>query len=371
MSGDPGPCERHLEAAVGRSAPLLRAAVVGLCGVFGLASYDGATEVTLAAATVAVATAVPCLPNRLRTATPNGFLLANLLAAALVGLSQLYLGAQPFSGWIVAVASIMTVTCYFEWPNRALAAHGFVAVTVAAYVAGCLLAGGELPAMPAARMVVQALVSWVGLLMVRRAARLCDQLALRAATRRSAAAAARAQRAADRAYLALLHDTASTTFLMVSTSAADDFDWLPGQARRDLELLTAHSSAVDREIDLSDLLDSLTTYPGLDLRLEVRGPLPMPVEQALAIYHGVREALSNVRRHAGDLNPTLTAHDHEDRVVVQVRDRGHGFAQDEVSPHRMGLSHSIQARMVEAGGQAEVVSAPGEGTTVRWTWSRG
>lgn len=371
MSGDPGPYERQLEAAVGRNAPRLRAVVVGLCGVFGLVSYDSTTTVTLAAVTAAVATLVPCLPGRLRTAAPTTYLLANLLVAALVGLSQLYLGPQPFSGWIVATASIMTVTCFYEWPRRPLAAWGLVAVTVTAYVAGCLLAGAELPLLPAGRMVMQALVSWVGLLMVRRVARLCDELAKRTAERRSVAVAARARRAADRAYLALLHDTASTTFLMVSTRGVDDFDWLPGQARRDLELLTAHSSVVDREVDLAELLNSLTSYPGLDLRLAVRGPLPMPVEQALAIYHGVREALSNVRRHAGDPNPTLTAEHSDGRVIVRVRDHGRGFASDHVSPHRKGLSHSIRGRMAEAGGQATVVSAPGEGTTVCWTWSRG
>jgi signal transduction histidine kinase len=371
VSGDPGPYERHLEAAVGRNAPWLRAVVVGLCGMFGLASYDGTATVTLAAVTAGVATLVPCLPGRLHTAAPNAYLLANLLVAGLVGLSQLYLGPQPFSGWIVATASIMTVTCFYEWPRQPLAAYGLVAVTVAAYVAGCLLAGAELPLLPAGRMVMQALVSWVGLLMVRRVARLCDELAERAAQQRSVAVAARARRAADRAYLALLHDTASTTFLMVSTRGADDFDWLPGQARRDLELLTAHSSVVDREINLAELLNSLTSYPGLDLRLEVRGPLPMPVEQALAIYHGVREALSNVRRHAGDPNPTLTAEQSDDQVIVSVRDHGRGFTPDQVSPHRRGLSHSIRDRMAQAGGQATVVSAPGEGTTVCWTWSRG
>jgi hypothetical protein len=217
---------------------------------------------------------------------------------------------------------------------------------------------------------VQALLAWTGLLLVRHAARLCDRLVQAAEQRRVAAAAARAQRTADRAYLAMLHDTASTTLLMVSTGAAGEYDWLPAAARRDVEVLSSYTPVTDRDVDLAGLLRSLTGYPGLTVNADLAGPLTVPPEPAYAIYHGVREALSNVHRHAGDRSPVLTGHELDGRVVVRLSDRGRGFDPDAVPAHRHGLAESVRARMAAVGGVVEVRSAPGRGTTVEWTWSR-
>ena len=40
-----------------------------------------------------------------------------------------------------------------------------------------------------------------------------------------------------------------------------------------------------------------------------------------------------------------------------------------VEPARSGLRNSIRARMADAGGHAEIISAPGRGTPVVLTWS--
>jgi hypothetical protein len=271
----------------------------------------------------------------------------------------------------------MSVTCYVDWPERPVAGHVLAAVAIGAHSAGCFLAAGFVSAVAVWSLLVQALLSWAGLLLVRHAARVCDRLVRRAEQRRIAAAAVRAQRTADRAYLAMLHDTASTTLLMVSTGATGDVDWLPAAARRDLEVLIAHTPVTGQDsdpvdpVDLADLLTSLTGYPGLTVRADVDRPLTVPPTQAYAIYHGVREALRNVHRHAGDTSPALTAHDRDGLVVVRLSDRGRGFDPDAVPAHRRGLAESILARMTAAGGVAQVRSAPGRGTTVEWTWSRG
>jgi signal transduction histidine kinase len=160
---------------------------------------------------------------------------------------------------------------------------------------------------------------------------------------------------------------------MVSTGTSGDLGWVPAAARRDLEVLTAHTPDTGRDsalVDLADLLTSLAAYPGLTVRTDVAGPLTVPPRQAYAIYHGVREALSNVHRHAGDPSPALTGHDRDGRVVVRLSDRGTGFDPAAVPAHRRGLAESIRARMSAAGGAALVRSAPGRGTTVEWTWSR-
>ncbi len=364
-----GPGERHLDDLSARGALWLRTAVVALCGMFGLGAYEGGTVV--AAACVVAALTLLCAAHLwLRTRAPAGAFAANVVVAAGVGLSQLLLGPQPFSGWIVATASVMSITCYFEWPDRPVLAHAVAALTVAAYAAGCVLAGAALPALPTGRMVVQALLGFLGIVMIHRVARLYDALSRRLARRRSAAAAARAQQAAERAYLAMLHDTASTTFLMVSTGATRDFGWLPDQARQDLELLSTEWSP-PREMDLAELLTMLADYPGLDVRTELRGPLTMPSEPALAIYHGVREAMSNVHSHAGERTATMSARENDGQVEVRVADRGSGFDPTRVPPHRRGLTESIVARMAAAGGTADICAAPGRGTVVTWRWARG
>lgn len=364
-----GPCERHLRDAVARNSPLLRAAVVGLCGVFGLVG-DSGTDVPLTVAILVVVTVLLCAQSRWHDTAPTAFLAGNAVLSVGIGLSQVELGAQPSSGWLYATVSITSVTCYVEWPDRLVAGHVLAALTIAAHSAGCVLAAGVVPVTGLVSLTVQALLSCTCLLLVRHAARLCDQLVRRAVRRRIAAAAVRAQRTADRAYLAMLHDTASTTLLMVSTDTTGDFGWLPGAARRDLEVLTSYTPVTDRDVDLASLLGSLTTYPGLTVQADVRGPLTVPPKPAYAIYHGVREALNNVHRHAGDYRPRLTGHDRDGQVVVRLSDRGRGFDPSGIPAHRRGLAESIHARMTAAGGRAEVRSTPGHGTTVEWTWSR-
>ncbi|GAB1510438.1 sensor histidine kinase [Actinophytocola sp. KF-1] len=363
----PGPCERHLHDAIAWCAPLLRAAVTGLCGLFGLSGHTG-PALPLAVVLLVVATGLPCAQSRWPGRPP--FLVAGACVAVLAGLGQVVLGAQPTGGWLFAVVSITAVTGYFEWPTRPVAGHVLAGVTITAYGAGCVLAGAGLPA-TTWELVVQAVLAWAGLLLVRHAARLCDRLVARAEQRRVAAAAERARRTADRAYLAMLHDTASTTLLMVSTDTTGDFGWLPAAARRDVEVLTAHPPDRAGDVDLARLLGALADYPGLTVRTDVPGPLTVPPKPAYAIYHGVREALSNVRRHAGDRAPVLSGHDRDGLVVVRVSDRGRGFDPGHVPVHRRGLAESIHARMAAVGGTARVRSAPGRGTTVEWTWSRG
>ena len=48
-----------------------------------------------------------------------------------------------------------------------------------------------------------------------------------------------------------------------------------------------------------------------------------------------------------------------------MRDRGNGFDMDAIADDRYGVRNSIIDRMQRHGGQAEIRSAPGEGTEVR------
>ncbi|MGQ0838177.1 sensor histidine kinase [Actinokineospora sp.] len=365
-----GLSERHLHVAASRAALWLRCIVVVLSGAFGVFAAD-AVDLGAVIALVGCVTGWCVFRLRLRHSLPTTWFSAvDVLIVVTVGLSQLDIGPQPVSSWVFAVASITSVTCFYEWPHRPVAAWCVAGASVAGFMVGNLLAGPDDGLLGVGvRLAVQTLLAWVGFVLVRGAARIADRIAERAAVQRRDASVAVARRAAEREYLAMLHDTASTTLLMVSTGSIDDVGWLPERARRDLEALGTVPGSVAREIDLASLLGRLVHYPGLRIDWDVRGPLTLPAAAAFAIFFGVREALNNVRQHAGDTHTTLCAHQRDGGgVAVRVVDRGRGFRPAAVSPHRRGISASIVDRMSAVGGRAEVTSAVGAGTTVCWMW---
>jgi signal transduction histidine kinase len=101
-------------------------------------------------------------------------------------------------------------------------------------------------------------------------------------------------------------------------------------------------------------------------------PLPtvmLPLVPATAIRDSVREALTNVARHAAVSEASMTVLQDGHRLVVEISDTGVGFDPDQVPPQRRGISESITARMARAGGTATVRSAPGQGTVVHLEWA--
>jgi signal transduction histidine kinase len=54
--------------------------------------------------------------------------------------------------------------------------------------------------------------------------------------------------------------------------------------------------------------------------------------------------------------------------VIEIADNGAGFDRADVPDERLGLRVSIEERMANAGGSAEIVSAPHHGTTVTIAW---
>jgi signal transduction histidine kinase len=61
----------------------------------------------------------------------------------------------------------------------------------------------------------------------------------------------------------------------------------------------------------------------------------------------------------------------DEQVTAFVRDQGIGFERERVPGDRRGIVDSIKGRMERNGGNALVLTRPGEGTEVRLTISRG
>ena len=111
---------------------------------------------------------------------------------------------------------------------------------------------------------------------------------------------------------------------------------------------------------------------GAIVALTARAPLPvsftvpdirLPASVEAACYFVAAEALTNVAKHASASEAHVEVTVDAERVVVAVSDDGRGGAQ--AMPGR-GLG-GLHDRVAAYGGSLEVISPPGEGTTVRAT----
>lgn len=89
--------------------------------------------------------------------------------------------------------------------------------------------------------------------------------------------------------------------------------------------------------------------------------LAPPLETA--VFRIVQEGLVNAQRHSRSKRVLVEFRQQEDRVQVLVQDWGVGFDPGRVGPDRFGLE-GIRERAAALGGQARVISKPGEGTRV-------
>ncbi len=94
------------------------------------------------------------------------------------------------------------------------------------------------------------------------------------------------------------------------------------------------------------------------------GIVGLPVSHATALFHICQEALANAAKHAHARRVDVRLWTTRDRVLLEVADNGEGFDLRKMSVtlgHGLSNMH-IRARKV--GGDVEITSAPGEGTTV-------
>lgn len=90
----------------------------------------------------------------------------------------------------------------------------------------------------------------------------------------------------------------------------------------------------------------------------------VPDSVAVAVYHIAHEALSNVRKHSQADHVQISLQEMDGGVHVEVTDNGSGFdtSRDLEESHR-GL-RNMYARARAAGGQLNIHSKPGSGTTI-------
>ena len=99
-------------------------------------------------------------------------------------------------------------------------------------------------------------------------------------------------------------------------------------------------------------------------RLLADETLQVPTPLTSALYRIAQEALNNALRHARARTVTVHLRRDGNQVVLEVVDDGCGFDSETTHEGGMGLG-SMRERAAEIGGEFQIRSAPGAGTTVR------
>lgn len=364
---DPAQAEPDFLLTVRRFAGPARGIGLVLVGVFGvLATPAGALPLGYALLGLAVVGGVvEVYAGCSGRGRPVALVLAVVRAGAICATQQ---WTAPIPGelnqWALNTLTITAITLQWEWPPSMTVPvlAGLLALSLPAL-------GPDEAVTTALRTVLESVLARLAFLLLLRSAREVDRLRERQVQQERAEAVALARHRQEREYLALLHDTASATFLMVASRGADvDPAQAAEYARRDLAILTA-SEPADGLVALEASLRPVVAQSTLEIDARWGRVSLVPVSVALALVRAVREALVNVERHAGVTAATLRVTGEDTGVVVTVTDSGRGFDPDAVAWHRRGIRGSLIARMAAAGGEAVVTSAPGVGTTVRLAWS--
>jgi signal transduction histidine kinase len=127
---------------------------------------------------------------------------------------------------------------------------------------------------------------------------------------------------------------------------------------------TLHRSGLQAAV--SDLLGRLQRE-GVQTACDIPADLQLPEAVEALVFRAAREALQNVRKHAGAAHVAVTVERREADVVLAVVDDGRGFESAEAlradgGPH-FGL-RLVADLAQDAGGRLRLDAIPGRGTRV-------
>lgn len=183
-----------------------------------------------------------------------------------------------------------------------------------------------------------------------------------------------------------LHDTVSQQLFAMHMSASSLprlLEMNPEQGHNVLDQLIQMSHIAQRQMrgliaqlrpvelegrDLSAALDSwfpdYCRQNGLKgvKELELDGGISDAIEHQLFLV--IQEAVANVVKHAEAGLVSLSIRESEHQISMSISDDGQGFLQQAERPGSYGLS-TMRERAEKLGGQVQIISKPGAGTTVR------
>ena len=146
--------------------------------------------------------------------------------------------------------------------------------------------------------------------------------------------------------------------------SVDDLDETIREIRKSIFSLTAPERGRSLRAELLAVGEDLAPVLGFEPTLRLDGPIDSAVPDALHehVLAVVREALTNVAKHAAAARVEVRVEAGQNELSAMVADDGVGFAE---TARRSGLAN-IVTRARDLGGTAEVQSSPGQGTRVSW-----
>ena len=178
---------------------------------------------------------------------------------------------------------------------------------------------------------------------------------------------ANATRLEERSQLALrLHDSVLQTLKLIMSNSGDagEVRYLARVQERELRRTINEYRSPYRDSFRTRLLDARAAVED-EYRVEIEQVIRDDIEMTPGlsfIVAAAHEAMANAARHSGTSEMDLYAEVRNDGVQVNVRDRGKGF--DAAAVATGGIAHSIVRRIEDAGGTANIKSAPEFGTEV-------
>jgi two-component system sensor histidine kinase DevS len=122
--------------------------------------------------------------------------------------------------------------------------------------------------------------------------------------------------------------------------------------------------------NLMDSLERLIDETRTNTRLEIsltnpsNGSVVLPTAIATALFHICQEALANVAKHAQAHQAKVNLWTTSERAMLEITDDGLGF---DINTLKLSLGHGLanmQTRAHKMGGDIEITSEPGKGTSV-------
>lgn len=90
----------------------------------------------------------------------------------------------------------------------------------------------------------------------------------------------------------------------------------------------------------------------------------LPQVHAMALFHICQETLANISKHANARKVLIDLWGTPERVLLEVQDDGRGFEVDKANKTVGHGLANMQTRVANVGGDLEISSIPGEGTTI-------
>jgi signal transduction histidine kinase len=115
------------------------------------------------------------------------------------------------------------------------------------------------------------------------------------------------------------------------------------------------------EAAITQLTEDLARSTGITPNVTIQTPTPLPVEQSVAFYRIIQEALTNISKYAQATTVSIQI----SPTQLQITDDGRGFDPEQTTSG-FGLQ-GMQERTSAIGGEFELVSAIGQGCTIRVT----